>query len=115
MRTRNIVIGMVLLVTGVTAGIFIGYSQSKGEDALDADNGGTAVIVARVDIPANQRLDDLLEEPKKTFKEVLIPVELLVGGTITDLEQLRGMTTTTPIIANEQVSSYRIGIEEGPV
>ena len=108
MRTRNLVIGIALLVTGVAAGILIDYPKPH-EDALDGDNTNlVTVIVAKVDIPANQPLDALLKQPRKTFEEVRIPAELLVGGVVTDLDELVGTTTAMHILANEQVSTSRL-------
>ena len=112
MRTSNLVIGVVLLAAGVAAGILIDYPPS--EDALDGDNNLVTVIVAKVDIPANQRLDALLKQPKRTFEEVQIPAEMLVSGVVTDLDMLIGTITATPILANEQVSTSRLSSADTP-
>ena len=75
----------------------------------------SALITFELRSQANERLEPLIKE-RRFFEEIDIPTGLLVHGTITDVGQLRGMTTTTPIIANEQVSSYRLrDPQAGPV
>ena len=49
------------------------------------------------------------------FSEIQVPGDALVGGAVTDVEQLRGVTTTTPILANEQISTQRLSSAEEPL
>jgi hypothetical protein len=70
------------------------------------------VIASKEDIPANELLDPLIEQGN--FKEIMVPVDLLVWGAVPDVDDLRGMVTSAPILANEQISIGRIGFEDGP-
>lgn len=61
------------------------------------------------DIPANQRLDPLVE--RGVFVEVQLPLDWIVDGAVTDLKELEGTTTTTVILANEQIPVARLSTE----
>jgi pilus assembly protein CpaB len=88
------------------------YTQGVKEDAV---RGGdlTPVIVSTQEIPANQQLDPLIDQG--IFSEIEVPGDALVGGAVTDVEELRGVTTTTPILANEQISTSRLSSAETPL
>ena len=109
MRSRGLVVA-IAVVLAVAAAAAVGlYTQGVKEDA---EQGGelTTVIVATQEIPANQRLDTLVDQG--VFREIQVPNDALVNGAITDTGQLEGLTTVTPILANEQISSSRLSNAE---
>jgi Flp pilus assembly protein CpaB len=122
MRSRGLVVAIAVVLAVAAAAAVVLYTQGVKEDATQ---GGelTTVIVATQEIPANQRLDTLLEQG--VFREIQIPNDALVDGAVTDTGQLEGLTTVTPILANEQISSARlsnaterlnlVGVSEGHV
>jgi pilus assembly protein CpaB len=122
MRSRGLVVAIAIVLAVAAAAAVILYTQGVKEDAV---RGGdlTPVIVSTVEIPANQQLDPLIDEG--TFTEIQLPNDALVEGAVTDVEQLRGVTTSTPILANEQISTKRlssadetlnrVGVTEGHV
>jgi hypothetical protein len=105
MRTRNVIIGAIVLVVAMAAAtsFLLAIQESKG---VDIDTALTTVFVSTEDIPANQPHDPLDE--KGIFSEVQIPSDLLVAGAVTDLLQVEGSMTTTVILANEQISIVRL-------
>jgi pilus assembly protein CpaB len=122
MRSRGLVVAIaIVLAVGAAAAVVL-YTQGVKQDAVE---GGqlTTVIVATQDIPANQQLTPLIDQG--LFEEIRVPQEALVGGAVKTLDQLEGETTTTPILANEQISTARlssaevklntIGVSEGHV
>jgi len=109
MRSRGLVVAIaIVLAVGAAAAVVL-YTQGVKEEA---EQGGqlTTVIVATQEIPANQRLDPLIEQG--LFAEIDVPQDALVGGAVTTLTQLEGETTTTPILANEQISTSRLSSAE---
>jgi pilus assembly protein CpaB len=102
-----VAIAIVLAVAAAAAVIL--YTQGVKDDAIRGGN-LTSVIVSTQEIPANQQLDPLIDQG--LFSEIQVPDTALVGGAVTDLEQLRGITTTTPILANEQISTSRLSTAE---
>jgi hypothetical protein len=83
-----------------------GQPKERGRWGHNADDGHRF----EDDIPANQRLDPLIK--KGFFEEKMVPQELLVHGAITDLNDLRGATTTTPVLGNEQISTSRLSADD---
>lgn len=65
-----------------------------------------ATVIPLEDIPANQLLDPLIEEG--LFEEVFVPSDMLVEGTVTDVRDLYGLRTVTPILAHELISRSRL-------
>jgi pilus assembly protein CpaB len=109
MRSRGLVVAIaIVLAVGAAAAVVL-YTQGVKEEAKE---GGalTTVIVATQEIPANQRLDPLIEQG--LFAEIDVPANALVGGAVTTLTELEGATTTTPILANEQISTSRLSTSE---
>ena len=118
MRSRNLLIG-IGLVTGVSALILVTLSLQPGAKEDDGRHEGwgelVTVVVPKQRIEANQRLDPLVEQGM--FEEIKIPKAALVDGAITEVNDLRGLTTTTPVLKNEQISTARLwnGELPGPV
>ena len=112
MRSRGLVVAIAIVLAVAAAAAVILYTQGVKEDAV---RGGdlTPVIVSTQEIPANQQLDPLIDQG--IFSEIQVPGDALVGGAVTDVEQLRGVTTTTPILANEQISTSRLSSSETPL
>jgi pilus assembly protein CpaB len=122
MRSRGLVVAIAIVLAVAAAAAVILYTQGVKEQAKQ---GGelTSVIVSTQEIPTSQLLDPLIDQG--IFTEVQLPNDALVDGAVTDLEQLRGVTTSTPILANEQISTKRlssadvslnrVGVSEGHV
>src|SRR5262245_23250614 len=105
MRSRGLVVVLALILASIaTAGVFL-YSQGVKKDAIE---GGdlTDVIVSKVDIPANTPVDPLIEQEQ--FEILQVPADAVVDGSVTDLSQLRGRTTTAYILAGEQIPVARV-------
>ena len=112
MRSRGLVVAIAIVLAVAAAAAVILYTQGVKEDAV---RGGdlTPVIVSTQEIPANQQLDPLIDQG--IFSEIQVPGDALVGGAVKDVEELRGVTTTTPILANEQISTSRLSSAETPL
>jgi pilus assembly protein CpaB len=112
MRSRGLVVAIAVVLAVAAAAAVILYTQGVKEDVA---TGGelTRVIVATQQIPANQSLDPLVDQG--IFTEIQLPADALVEGAVTDVEQLRGVTTTTPILANEQISTSRLSSAKRPL
>jgi Flp pilus assembly protein CpaB len=112
MRSRGLVVAIAIVLAVAAAAAVVLYTQGV---KTEAEQGGqlTTVIVATQDIPANQRLDPLIEDG--LFTELDVPANALVDGAVRDLSQLEGVTTTTPILQNEQISSSRLSSAETPL
>ena len=96
MRIRSLALGITVVAVVAAATIVV----------LNVQEATVTVISSKTNIPANQLLDPLIE--RGNFKEIEVPIDLLVWGVVADVDDLRGMTTLTPILANEQVSIGRI-------
>lgn len=107
MRSRGLVVAIAVVLAVAAAAAVILYTQGVKEQVQDFDR----VIVATQEIPANQRLDPLIEQG--IFDEVQIPPEALIEGAVTDITQLQGATAVTTILANEQISLKRLSTPEG--
>ena len=112
MRSRGLVVAIAVVLAVAAAAAVILYTQGVKEDAA-AGGELTRVIVATQEIPANQSLDPLVDQG--IFTEIQLPADALVEGAVTDVEQLRGVTTTTPILANEQISTSRLSSADRPL
>ena len=112
MRSRGLVVAIAIVLAVAAAAAVVLYTQGV---KTEAEEGGalTTVIVATQDIPANQRLDPLVEDG--LFTELDVPANALVDGAVTDLSELTGVTTTTPILQNEQISISRLSSAETPL
>jgi pilus assembly protein CpaB len=105
MRSRGLVVALAVLLAVAAAGAVVLYTNGVKEAA---ESGGslTTVIVASQDIPANTSLDELIASGG--FKELSVPADAVVEGAVTTLAELRGQTTTAPIVANEQMTASNL-------
>ncbi len=105
MRSRGLVVALALLLAiGATAAVFLYVSSVKEEARTGGDL--VTVIVSSEDIEANTELDALIAEG--VFQELDIPSDALVSGAVQDAEQLAGRTTTSAILAEEQIPLERL-------
>jgi Flp pilus assembly protein CpaB len=111
MRSRGLVVAVAVVLAALAAGAVILYTNGVKEDAR---SGGelTTVIVATQEIPAGTVLNPLLDSG--AFKELAVPTDAIVTNAVTSLEDLRGTTTSAPILANEQISSSYLDTGEAP-
>jgi Flp pilus assembly protein CpaB len=111
MRSRGLVVAIAVVLAIVAAAAVILYTNGVKNDAV---TGGalSVVVVAKQDIAANTNLNPLLEEG--AFTELRVPTDAVVDGAVTSLNELRGQTTTAPILANEQIASPRLSGGEAP-
>jgi Flp pilus assembly protein CpaB len=121
MRSRGLVVAIAVVLAVAAAAAVILYTQGVKEDA---EQGGalTTVIVSSVEIRANEPLDPLVAQD--IFKQIRVPEDALVSGAVTDIRQLEDATTTSTILANEQIPISRLssgprpnelGISEGHI
>lgn len=109
MRSRGLVVALALLLALGAAAAVVLYTNGVKQEAQTGGN-LKPVIVATQDIPAGTSLDDLID--KGAFKELSVPADVIVQGAVTSLAELRGQTTTAPIVANQQVSTSSLSSGE---
>lgn len=109
MRSRGLVVAIAVVLAVAAAAAVVLYTQGVKEEAVRGGN-LTTVIVSTQDIPANQQLGPLLEQ--QVFREIQVPEDALVAGAVTSTDELQGATTSTPILANEQISTSRLSTGE---
>ncbi|HUF59126.1 MAG TPA: RcpC/CpaB family pilus assembly protein [Actinomycetota bacterium] len=121
MRSRGLVVAIAVVLAVAAAAAVILYTQGVKEDA---EQGGAlqTVIVSSVEIRANESLNPLVAQD--VFKQIRVPQDALVSGAVTDISQLEDATTTSTILANEQIPISRLssgprpnelGISEGHI
>jgi Flp pilus assembly protein CpaB len=104
MRSRGLVVAIAVVLAVLAAVGVIVYTSSVRENALGENS--SAVLVSTQDIQANTALDPLIDQG--VFTTVNVPREVQVSDAITDVNQLRGLTATAPIYANEQIPAARV-------
>jgi Flp pilus assembly protein CpaB len=111
MRSRGLVVAVAVVLAVVAAAAVILYTNGVKNDAV---TGGalSVVVVAKQDIPANTSLNPLIDQG--VFSELQVPTDAVVDGAVTGESELRGQTTTAPILANEQIPSARLSSGEAP-
>jgi len=109
MRSRGLVVALAVLLAVAAAGAVVLYTNGVKEAA---ESGGSlsTVIVATQDIPANTSLDALIQSG--SFKELNVPTDAVVDGAVTSLAELRGQTTTAPLVANQQLTASNLSSGE---
>jgi pilus assembly protein CpaB len=97
---------MVAFLLAATATLAV-FMYVKG--VRDEAKGGSdtiEVVVAKEDIPAGARLDELINEGQ--FEFVGFEGDQVVEGAVIELDQLVGRETAFPILAGEQISTVRL-------
>ncbi len=109
MRSRGLVVVLAVLFAVMAAAAVILYTNGVKKSA---ETGGElqTVIVATQDIPAGTSVDSLIDQG--AFKELNVPLDAVVAGAVTNLDGLRGQTTTTPIVANQQLAASSLSSGE---
>lgn len=121
MRSRGLVVAIAVVLAVAAAAAVILYTQGVKEDF---EQGGElqAVIVSSIEIRANEALNPLVAQD--VFKQIRVPKDALVAGAVTDIRQLEDATSTSTILANEQIPISRLssgprpnelGISEGHI
>jgi len=111
MRSRGLVSAIAVVLAIVAAAAVILYTNGVKNDAV---TGGAlaVVVVSDQDIAANTNLNPLVEQG--VFTELRVPTDAVVVGAVTSVGELRGQTTTAPILANEQIAHARLSSGEAP-
>jgi pilus assembly protein CpaB len=105
MKSRGLVLVVALLVaSAATAAVFM-YVQSVRSNVRSSST-DVRVIVSKQDIAAGTRLDALIESGQLTT--ISVPADTVVPGAVTDASQIQGKTTSTFILAGEQITTARL-------
>ncbi|MCA1706397.1 MAG: Flp pilus assembly protein CpaB, partial [Actinobacteria bacterium] len=104
-RGRGLVGGLALLLALVATGLVFLYVKNVKDDAESGRN-AVNVVISKEDIPAGTQLDDLVSAG--SFDTVTISEDAVVRNAVTDLAQLEGQTTSSAILAGEQISTARL-------
>lgn len=105
MRSRGLVVAIAVVLAVAAAAAVILYTQGVKDEAL-GDSSQATVIVSSVEIRANEPLNPLVAQD--IFKQIRVPQDALVAGAVTDIRQLANATTTSTILANEQIPATRL-------
>lgn len=111
MKSRGLVVAIAVLLAIVAAAGVVLYTNGVKSDAV---NGGalSTVVVANAPIPANTNLNPLIDQG--VFGDLQVPTDAVVDGAVTNINELRGQTTTSPILANEQIAIERLSSGDLP-
>src|SRR5205814_10379846 len=105
MKTRGFAVVLAIALAAVATGAV--YLYVKG---VKQENGTAAsavqVLVSTTNIAPGTALDPLIAQNQFELKS--FPGNNLVQGAVTSLDQLRGHTTTSGIIAGEQITLARL-------
>jgi Flp pilus assembly protein CpaB len=105
MKSRGLVVGIAVVLAAAAAAFVLLYMNGVKNDAATGGSLST-VLVSNQDIPANTQLNPLID--KGVFSQLKVPGDAVVDGAITDVSQLKGLTTIAPILANEQIPASRL-------
>jgi Flp pilus assembly protein CpaB len=105
MRSRGLVVAIAVVLAVAAAAAVILYTQGVKQEAIVGGELRT-VIVSTQEILANEPLDPLIAQD--IFKQIRVPADALVAGAVTDIRQLANATTTSTILANEQIPASRL-------
>jgi Flp pilus assembly protein CpaB len=111
MKSRGLVVGIAVVLAAAAAAFVLLYTNGVKQDAATGGSLST-VVVSKQDIPANTQLTPLID--KGVFSQLKVPGDAVVAGAVTDVSQLRGLTTTAPVLANEQIPAGRLDNGKAP-
>jgi hypothetical protein len=98
-KGRWLVVGTLIVTTMATAGV-VAYSR-RVEIARAINERNVAVVVFDVDIPAGTDLDQVIRNEQ--LEIVQVPAYVIVGGTVTSVDQLSHKRTRVAILAGEPI------------
>ena len=105
MRSRGLIVVLALiLATLATVGVFL-YSRGVKQNAIEGGDLRT-VVVAKVNIPANTDMNELIRDGQFTTLEV--PDEAVINNAVTQISQLQNRRNSVFIFANEQIPIGRV-------
>jgi pilus assembly protein CpaB len=105
MSSRITVIAIAVVFAAIaTLSVFL-YAQGLQKNA-ETSTDTVGVVVVSQDIPSGTELDGLLAGDAMEIQQV--PADLVVSNAVTDLGELKGKNTASPILAGEQVSTTRL-------
>jgi pilus assembly protein CpaB len=105
MSSRITIIAIaVVFAAAATLSVFL-YARGLQENA-ETSGDTVGVVVVSQDIPSGTELDGLISGG--TLEVQQVPADLMVSNAVTDLDELKGQSTASPILAGEQVTSTRL-------
>ena len=105
MRSRGLIVVLALiLATLATVGVFL-YSKGVKQNAIEGGDLRT-VVVAKVNIPANTDMNQLIRDGQFTTLEV--PDDAVINNAVTQISQLQNRRNSVFIFANEQIPIGRV-------
>ncbi len=103
-KGRGLVVVLALILTTVAiAGILL-YARPVHEPTRSM----VMVIVFEVDVPAGTDLNQLIKDDQ--LRIILVPLDVVVDGTVTSVDQLKGRRNTVAILAGEPILAGRLKI-----
>jgi pilus assembly protein CpaB len=105
MKTRGFAVVLAVILGALAAGSVYLY-VSGVKDQNHAAAGTVEVMVSKTDIEPGTSLDPLLAQGQFELKP--FPGNSIVEGAVTNVDQLRGRTTVSGILAGEQISIARL-------
>jgi Flp pilus assembly protein CpaB len=103
MNRGGAVITVAAVLAVLAAGAVFLFLSGVQHNAQTGGGGTVKVIVAKQDIAVGTRLDTVLTDGGVTYQTV--PKDSAVRGAVTDLSQIKGQTTSQPIVAGQQLST----------
>jgi hypothetical protein len=91
-----VVVSALILTTLVTAGLLL-YARPVHEPTGSM----VTVLVSKVDIPARTDLDQLIKDDQ--FKLILVPLDVVEGGTVTSVDRLSHRRTRVAVLSGEPI------------
>lgn len=96
---------LAVVLAGLATAAVVVYVRGVKQQSTTT-SGSVSVVVAKSDIPAGAKLDDLIASGGFTTRSV--PKAMIVQGAITSVAELQGKTAAQPILAGEQISTARL-------
>jgi pilus assembly protein CpaB len=99
---------LLALVFAVVAAVlvFLALNQNNESDEKTASSSTTKVVVAAQDISARTTLDAGM------LKVAAVSTDSVLKGAFSDLDDLDGQVTRYPLLAGEQVTATKIGVQK---
>jgi len=106
MKARGVAVVLAFVLAAfATLGVFL-YIRGVKNDNNNTAQQLTTVVVSKRDINPGTNLNPLISNGD--FTTLQVPNDAIVEGAVTDLTQLQNHATSTFILANEQISTFRL-------